>query len=577
MLNEYKEGIHREKSCFRNTKMSDVKKSSKDECIQVVVRCRPMNKKETEEKRGNIIDIDIGLRQVNISNPEVPDEPAKPFTFDATYDDKTQQRVFYEESCFNMVENCLEGFNATIFAYGQTGCGKSWTMQGPNTTDVELKGVIPNSFTHIFQSVAANKEVAFLVRCAYIELYNEEIKDLLAKDQKNAKCDLKEDPVKGVFIKNLTDVVCECEEDLHKMFDKGLSNRTVAATLMNENSSRSHSIFTVIVEMTSKEESSGKEMVRSGKLNLVDLAGSERQKKTGASGATQKEGIKINMSLSALGNVISALADGSKHIPYRDSKLTRLLQDSLGGSAKTMMIAAISPADYNWSETMSTLRYANRAKNIKNKPKINEDPKDAIIREFKEEIERLKQMLMAQAGGGGGGMDMSIFQQQQQQEEVRRQQHQKQRAAASSSSSSDEAYEEDLAEADDADAAATTTAPLGRSPRGAAPPQQQVAAGSSGRNSARGPSPTMGGGGGGSGGGGGGSNDSYAQESKMQPKQQDDDWDTAGYDDGSGGGGGMSARLREKDYEIQKERQMKEELINRMQQLEQMVRIHCVN
>lgn len=180
-------------------------------------------------------------------------------------------------------------------------------------------------------------------------------------------------------------------------------NRSTAATLMNAESSRSHSIFTIIIEMSSTDEASGKEMLRAGKLNLVDLAGSERQKKTGATGLAAIEGSKINLSLSNLGNVISALSDGkSKHIPYRNSKLTRLLQDSLGGNTKTLMIAAISPADYNHDETLSTLRYANRAKNIKNKPKINEDPKDTMLREYKEEIERLRQLL---AHSGLGSSD----------------------------------------------------------------------------------------------------------------------------------------------------------------------------
>jgi len=170
---------------------------------------------------------------------------------------------------------------------------------------------------------------------------------------------------------------------------------------MNEQSSRSHSIFTIVVEMSTKDPTTGKEMLRAGKLNLVDLAGSERQKKTGAEGALLKEGAKINLSLSALGNVISALSEGKpgKHVPYRDSKLTRLLQDSLGGNTKTLMVAAISPADYNYDETTSTLRYANRAKNIKNKPKINEDPKDTMLREFKAEIENLKKLLASQASG----------------------------------------------------------------------------------------------------------------------------------------------------------------------------------
>jgi kinesin family protein 3/17 len=211
------------------------------------------------------------------------------------------------------------------------------------------------------------------------------------------KCDIKEDPQKGVFVTNLTDVVVETEAEMEQVLTKGLANRTVGSTLMNAESSRSHSIFTIVMEHITKDPS-GKDHIRAGKLNLVDLAGSERQKKTGASGDRLKEGSKINLSLSALGNVISALSEGSaKHIPYRDSKLTRLLQDSLGGNTKTLMVAAISPADYNFDETISTLRYANRAKNIKNKPKINEDPKDAMLREYKDEIERLKKMLADQA------------------------------------------------------------------------------------------------------------------------------------------------------------------------------------
>eukprot|EP01033_Poteriospumella_lacustris_P008690 gene8690-6249_t len=371
---------------------------SSNEAITVVVRCRPMNRKETDEKRSNIVDVDpenrsVGLRSLN------PGEESKYFTFDATYDEKTQQRIFYDESCFNIIESALEGFNATIFAYGQTGCGKSFTMQGPSTSDEEMRGVIPNSFYHIFQFVKATKNVEFLIRCSYLELYNEEIRDLLTNQKNPPKCELKEDNNKGVYVKGLSDVVVESPDDLVKMFDRGLTNRTTASTNMNSESSRSHSVFSVVIEMSTKDETTGKDMLRVGKLNLVDLAGSERAKKTGAKDQVLKEGIKINLSLTALGNVISALSEGGRHIPYRDSKLTRLLQDSLGGSAKTMMVAAISPADYNHEETLSTLRYANRAKNIKNKPKINEDPKDTMIREFKAEIERLKTMLMQQNPG----------------------------------------------------------------------------------------------------------------------------------------------------------------------------------
>jgi hypothetical protein len=275
-------------------------------------------------------------------------------------------------------------------------------MQGPTQNPTpEMKGVIPNSFAHIFEQIKASSNVEYLIRCSYLEIYNEEVKDLLGNPNKKEKCELKENPQKGIFVKGLSDVVVETEDQLMAMLDKGLSVRTTASTQMNAESSRSHSIFSVVVEMSTKDPESGKDMIRAGKLNLVDLAGSERQKKTGATGNLLKEGAKINLSLSALGNVISALSEGTKgkHIPYRDSKLTRLLQDSLGGNTKTLMVAAISPADYNFDETMSTLRYANRAKNIKNKPKINEDPKDTMLREFKEEIERLRNLLTAQASG----------------------------------------------------------------------------------------------------------------------------------------------------------------------------------
>ncbi len=368
------------------------------ECITVVVRCRPFSQKEKNDGCKNIVSMDMKLNQVAISNPDKSgDSQPKSFTYDNVFDENTQQKVFYEECCFNLVENVLEGFNCTIFAYGQTGCGKSWTMQGGTSPD--LRGVIPNACAHIFEFVKASTDIEFLIRCSYLEIYSEEIRDLLAKDPKSAaKCEIKEDSQKGVFVKGLTDVVVENEDQIAMQLEKGFKLRTVAATNMNEQSSRSHSIFTIVVEMSTKDPVSGKDMLRVGKLNLVDLAGSERQKKTGATGDTLKEGAKINLSLSALGNVISALSEGkSKHIPYRDSKLTRLLQDSLGGNTKTLMVAAIGPADFNFDESLSTLRYANRAKNIQNKPKINEDPKDTMLREFKEEIERLKRMLAEQA------------------------------------------------------------------------------------------------------------------------------------------------------------------------------------
>ena len=238
-----------------------------------------------------------------------------------------------------------------------------------------------------------------MVRASYLELYNEEIRDLLKKDVKN-RLELKEDPESGVYVKDLSSFVVKSVQEINQIFSAGTKNRTVGATLMNADSSRSHSIFSVIVEQSGTV--GGETQMAMGKLNLVDLAGSERQAKTGATGNRLKEATKINLSLSALGNVIKALVDPKiGHTPYRDSKLTRLLQDSLGGNAKTVMIANMGPADYNYDESLNTLRYANRAKSIKNKPKINEDPKDAMLREFQDEILELKRRIAAGEPAGG--------------------------------------------------------------------------------------------------------------------------------------------------------------------------------
>lgn len=305
-----------------------------------------------------------------------------------------EQKYIYDTCAASVIDSVLSGYNGTIFAYGQTGSGKTFTMEGKPDPH-HLKGIIPNSFQHIFEHVKTSADLQFLVRASYLEIYNEEIRDLLSKDPKNS-LELKENIDSGVYVKDLTSFVVKNVQEIDHVMQAGKKNRSVGATLMNSTSSRSHSIFTIVVECC---ESSG-DHIRVGKLNLVDLAGSERQSKTGATGDRLKEATKINLSLAALGNVISALVDGkSQHIPYRDSKLTRLLQNSLGGNAKTVMCANAGPADYNYDETLSTLRYANRAKNIKNKPKINEDPKDAMLREYQDEIKRLKEQLEA-AGKG---------------------------------------------------------------------------------------------------------------------------------------------------------------------------------
>lgn len=376
--------------------------SKKAESVKVVVRCRPLNSKEKKDGHERVVEMDSKRGLVEIRNPNASSrEPPKSFTFDCVYDWNSKQRDLYDETFRPLVESVLNGFNGTIFAYGQTGTGKTYTMEGVRS-DENQRGVIPNSFEHIFTHISRTQNQQYLVRASYLEIYQEEVRDLLAKDQ-TKRLELKERPDTGVYVKDLSSFVTKSVKEIEHVMTVGNTNRSVGSTNMNEHSSRSHAIFIITIEC-SELGPDGENHIRVGKLNLVDLAGSERQAKTGAAGERLKEATKINLSLSALGNVISALVDGkSHHIPYRDSKLTRLLQDSLGGNAKTVMVANVGPASYNYDETVTTLRYANRAKNIKNKPKINEDPKDALLREFQDEIARLKEQLATRGGVGGGG------------------------------------------------------------------------------------------------------------------------------------------------------------------------------
>ena len=388
-----------------------------EETVLVVVRCRPLSSKEVSQElesgsaaqedndqdkyRGNggfysgCVRITSNIGLIEIKNPKAEaTDPPKQFTFDAAYDQQSKQKDLYEETFAPLVNSVLEGFNGTIFAYGQTGSGKTFTMEGIKN-DLEMEGVIPRSFRHIFDRISnAPEDERYLVRASYLEIYQEEIRDLLAKDHMTKRLELRERPDCGVYVKDLSPFVCKSRSEIEHVMTVGNANRTTGSTNMNEHSSRSHAIFLVTVERSRPDKDSGESHICVGKLNLVDLAGSERQAKTGATGERLKEANKINLSLSALGNVISALVDGhSSHIPYRDSKLTRLLQDSLGGNAKTIMVANIGPSKFNYDETLTTLRYANRAKDIKNKPRVNEDPKDAMLREFQEEIARLKAQL----------------------------------------------------------------------------------------------------------------------------------------------------------------------------------------
>ncbi|KAK5852686.1 hypothetical protein PBY51_006536 [Eleginops maclovinus] len=371
-------------------------KNKSSESVKVVVRCRPLNRKEESiGPAGCIVQMDIRLGQVILRNPRsTASEPQKTFTFDAVYDANSKQRDLYDESVRPLIDSVLAGFNGTIFAYGQTGTGKTYTMQGA-WMDPEKRGVIPNAFDHIFTHISRSQsDRQYLVRASYLEIYLEEVRDLLDPNHGNARAlELRENPDSGVYVRDLTSCVCKSIKEIEEVMNVGNQARAVGATDMNEHSSRSHALFMITVEC-SQPGPDGRKHIRVGRLNLVDLAGSERQAKTGVQGERLKEAAKINLSLSALGNVISALADGrSSHVPYRDSKLTRLLQDSLGGNAKTIMVATLGPSPQHYDETLTTLRYANRAKNIQNQPRVNEDPKDALLREFQMEIARLRAQL----------------------------------------------------------------------------------------------------------------------------------------------------------------------------------------
>ncbi|XP_020669326.2 kinesin-like protein KIF3A isoform X2 [Pogona vitticeps] len=367
-------------------------KADSSDNVKVVVRCRPFNEREKVMCYKMAVNVDEMRGTITVHKTDSSNEPPKTFTFDTVFGPESKQLDVYNLTARPIIDSVLEGYNGTIFAYGQTGTGKTFTMEGVRAVP-ELRGIIPNSFAHIFGHIAkAEGDTRFLVRVSYLEIYNEEVRDLLGKDQ-TQRLEVKERPDVGVYIKDLSAYVVNNADDMDRIMTLGHKNRSVGATNMNEHSSRSHAIFTITIECSEKGVD-GNIHVRMGKLHLVDLAGSERQAKTGATGQRLKEATKINLSLSTLGNVISALVDGkSTHVPYRNSKLTRLLQDSLGGNSKTMMCANIGPADYNYDETISTLRYANRAKNIKNKARINEDPKDALLRQFQKEIEELKKKL----------------------------------------------------------------------------------------------------------------------------------------------------------------------------------------
>lgn len=377
-------------------------KSGEGDNIRVYVRVRPPSKHlETDVDRTPCLEVTSGNTVVLYSKPD-----AKNFSFDHVADINTTQEEVFGAVGKKIVEGCVTGYNGTIFAYGQTGSGKTFTMLGPAEGEEEsfthqLRGVIPRAFEYLFSLINREQEkhgdhVEFLCRCSFLEIYNEQIFDLL--DPASIGLSLREDIKKGVFVDGLLERDVGSARDAYRVLNSGWLNRRVASTSMNRESSRSHAVFTVTLE--SKERKAGMASIKVSRLHLVDLAGSERQKDTHAEGVRLKEASSINKSLSALGNVIMALVDithgKNRHVHYRDSKLTFLLRDSLGGNAKTYLIANVHPSAKCFGETLSTLNFAKRAKMIKNKAVVNEDATGSItalqaeIRRLRDELEKAR-------------------------------------------------------------------------------------------------------------------------------------------------------------------------------------------
>uniref|UniRef100_A0A8C4Y141 plus-end-directed kinesin ATPase n=1 Tax=Gopherus evgoodei TaxID=1825980 RepID=A0A8C4Y141_9SAUR len=353
-----------------------------------------------------------------IVNPKQPKETPKSFSFDFSYWSHTtpedinyaSQKQVYQDIGEEMLQHAFEGYNVCIFAYGQTGAGKSYTMMGRQEKDQQ--GIIPQLCEDLFSRIndATNDNMSYSVEVSYMEIYCERVRDLLnPKNKGNLR--VREHPLLGPYVEDLSKLAVTSYNDIQDLMDSGNKARTVAATNMNETSSRSHAVFNIIFTQKRHDAETDITTEKVSKISLVDLAGSERADSTGAKGTRLKEGANINKSLTTLGKVISALAEmdsgpnknkkkkKTDFIPYRDSVLTWLLRENLGGNSRTAMVAALSPADINYDETLSTLRYADRAKQIRCNAVINEDPNNKLIRELKDEVARLRDLLYSQGLG----------------------------------------------------------------------------------------------------------------------------------------------------------------------------------
>ncbi|XP_043529429.1 kinesin-like protein unc-104 isoform X5 [Frieseomelitta varia] len=376
--------------------------------VKVAVRVRPFNNREISREAQCIIEMSGST--TSILNPKAPPgskDAIKSFNYDYSYfsmdpndTNYSSQLMVYKDIGEEMLEHAFEGYNVCIFAYGQTGAGKSYTMMGKQEEGQE--GIIPQICKDLFRKISRNSNecLKYSVEVSYMEIYCERVRDLLnPKNKGNLR--VREHPLLGPYVEDLSKLAVMSYQDIHDLIDEGNKARTVAATNMNETSSRSHAVFTIFFTQQKHDSITGLVTEKVSKISLVDLAGSERADSTGAKGTRLKEGANINKSLTTLGKVISALAEiaatkkkkKADFIPYRDSVLTWLLRENLGGNSKTAMIAAVSPADINYDETLSTLRYADRAKQIVCKAVVNEDANAKLIRELKEEIQKLRELL----------------------------------------------------------------------------------------------------------------------------------------------------------------------------------------
>ncbi|XP_053194537.1 kinesin-like protein KIF13B isoform X1 [Scomber japonicus] len=380
-----------------------------DANVKVAVRVRPMNRREKELNTKCVVEM---IKNQTILHPAVtnlgkgdPRSQPKVFAYDYCFwsmDETDKERFAGQEVVFqclgeSLLHNAFQGYNACIFAYGQTGSGKSYTMMG----SVDQPGLIPRLCSALFERTQKEQreQESFTVEVSYMEIYNEKVRDLLDPKGGRQTLRVREHKVLGPYVDGLSRLAVASYKDIESLMSEGNKSRTVAATNMNEESSRSHAVFNIILTHTLKDLQSGTSGEKVSRLSLVDLAGSERAAKTGAAGERLKEGSNINKSLTTLGLVISALAEQgtaknkNKFVPYRDSVLTWLLKDCLGGNSRTAMVATVSPAADNFEETLSTLRYADRAKSIVNHAVVNEDPNARIIRELREEVEKLRVQL----------------------------------------------------------------------------------------------------------------------------------------------------------------------------------------